>query len=493
MTEKAKRLLPKPSFLLMRFRLHALVLSLVPILVLTYLVTRLDWEGQHIIVTRIQMLTLTACVVIAALLSFIRIHTLLAKFVKLTRKIRGTQLDEIDDKALVEWVTEPGEIGELARSVSEAYSALCETQKQLEKAHGAVNNPLSSVSKAINFCTNFETLTSLTLEKVMDGVQAKGGAIFSYGEQGDGQFRLISSVPQGVLEDREVHSSLDSYLKWMVKEQRLLVLPALEQSQVSRVFSPPLVFAPFLAGGKLLGAICISGNHAERNFSEEEIRLFSKVSVQLAAAFQSFQTAGKHDRTFFEALCALAMATELRVPHLRGHSERVANYAVGVARQLCLDERTTRVIWDASRLHDIGKMGIDPATLEKANSRESGDWDVVSQHPRIAEQMIRPLGTVNDVLDPVRHHHEFLDGSGFPDGIKAGAISQPTRILTVANIYDGLTTDRPDRSAMIGKDAVKLMRQMAKAGKVDAQVVEALAKNVSAPAEQNQVRLKLAN
>jgi len=168
------------------------------------------------------------------------------------------------------------------------------------------------------------------------------------------------------------------------------------------------------------------------------------------------------------------LAVEAKDPYSRGHSERVGRYAEKIAQRLNLPEEAREILRDAARLHDIGKIGIEDKILKKEGKLSLEEKEVIRKHPIIGENILRPLKSFSRLLEPIRHHHEFLDGSGYPDGLKEGQIPLITRILTVADIFDALTTERPYRKALSYQEAKKELKILADEGKIDRKVVEAL-------------------
>jgi putative two-component system response regulator len=115
-------------------------------------------------------------------------------------------------------------------------------------------------------------------------------------------------------------------------------------------------------------------------------------------------------------------------------------------------------------VHDLGKIGIPDHLLQKAGPLSEVEWVLMKTHPLIGERICKPLRSFGLVLPIIRHHHERLDGSGYPDGLKNGAIPLTAQVLTTVDIYDALTTDRPYRAAFSPERAFGIMAEEAKYG-----------------------------
>jgi putative two-component system response regulator len=152
----------------------------------------------------------------------------------------------------------------------------------------------------------------------------------------------------------------------------------------------------------------------------------------------------------------------------------VGDFAVRLGELLEIPEADLETLRDASLLHDIGKIGISDSILHKPGPLSDQEYEIMKRHPVIGENIVKPLKTFSRLLNPIRHHHELLDGSGYPDGLAGEKIPLVTRIMVVSDIFDALTSDRPYRPSMDIEEAMGILRKMSAEGKVDAEVVKAL-------------------
>lgn len=149
-----------------------------------------------------------------------------------------------------------------------------------------------------------------------------------------------------------------------------------------------------------------------------------------------------------EALASLVEVVELRDPYTAGHSRRVAATARLIALKLGLTAEEADLIESAGRVHDIGKVAIDPAVLTKPGRLTEAEWAQMKLHPVYGANVVDRFVAYQDGAALVRHHHEAWDGSGYPDGLAGEAIPLGARILAVADTFDALTSDRPYRDGM---------------------------------------------
>jgi putative two-component system response regulator len=171
-------------------------------------------------------------------------------------------------------------------------------------------------------------------------------------------------------------------------------------------------------------------------------------------------------------ICALALALEAKDAYTRGHSQRVGDLAQSFALHLGIAGQDAERIRVAGLLHDIGKIAVPEALLNKAGPLTRDEFMRVIDHPVIGEEMVRPLMTLTSVLQLIRHHHERYDGRGYPDGLFGNAIPYEVRLLSICDAYDALTSHRAYRPAPLTHEAaIGTLKREAAGGKWDPEMV----------------------
>ena len=160
------------------------------------------------------------------------------------------------------------------------------------------------------------------------------------------------------------------------------------------------------------------------------------------------------------SITALAEALEARDPYTRGHSDAVAEIAVGIARCMGLEEQELDNLRIGGRLHDIGKIGVPDDILLKPGRLTDEEFAVIKRHPTVGAGILAPIPSLAEVLPVVEQHHEHFDGNGYPLGLAGESISLNARITAVADCYDALTSDRPYRQGMSHEEALAIIREL---------------------------------
>jgi putative two-component system response regulator len=160
----------------------------------------------------------------------------------------------------------------------------------------------------------------------------------------------------------------------------------------------------------------------------------------------------------------LGRIIEARDPCTEGHCDRLSDYATTLGRHLQLDQADLDALYRGAFLHDVGKIAIPDRVLLKRGRLTEKEYDLMKQHPAIGDDLCRTVRSFEAVRPIVRHHHERLDGGGYPDGLAGDRIPLLAQIVSVVDVFDALTTDRPYRKALPTATAYRMMRDDARGG-----------------------------
>jgi len=165
------------------------------------------------------------------------------------------------------------------------------------------------------------------------------------------------------------------------------------------------------------------------------------------------EQAKKIRSSFLSAITALAYALEAKDKYTSGHSLRVADFSVAIAKEMGLLQESIEKIKLAGLVHDIGKIGVRESVLNKPGRLTDEELKHIQKHPEIGERILTPIANHEEILQLIRNHHERYDGTGYPDALKDTEIPLFARILAVSDAYEAMTSERPYRKAMSDKAA----------------------------------------
>jgi putative two-component system response regulator len=186
--------------------------------------------------------------------------------------------------------------------------------------------------------------------------------------------------------------------------------------------------------------------------------------------------------SFFNSLKSLVLALEAKDKYTSGHSQRVADIAVKIARKLDMTPEDIERLRFASLVHDIGKIGIKESVINKEGNLTDEEYAYISTHTVIGENILTPVIEDKEILKMVKHHHERYDGRGYPDGLVGQQIPLGARIVAVADMFDAMTSDRPYRKSVSRKIAIEELKRQT-LSQFDPQVVDAFVETMEEAAE----------
>ncbi len=273
-----------------------------------------------------------------------------------------------------------------------------------------------------------------------------------------------------------------AYAKWVMSSARELMVDPCNQTEsetTGKRVDRHALAAPLLGRSSstdtsegVLGVLIVWAHRGERLSSDamDVLRIFSTIT---GAAILNLRLYTNMQKSFLNTLQSLAKGLEARDEYTRGHSDRVTQIACAIAEELDTPPERIDLLRNAALLHDIGKIGVPDAVLGKAGKLTAEEWEVMRRHSTTSGEICKPLGLPEEVLFLITHHHERLDGKGYPAGLTAQELPFLQRILVVSDTFDAMRSRRPYRDAMPEAELVAEFNKCA-GRTLDPTVVEAL-------------------
>ncbi len=337
------------------------------------------------------------------------------------------------------------ELGQLASSINNMTEIL---EQRLAEV-----TLLNQISHESTLSRNLNKVLHLIMDKAVSIQKADAGSIMLVDQDRE---NLVIKVSKNLGDHVRVGTRVpigEGIAGWVAREGRPIVLLDGISSDHDFVHKEKVrnaVSLPILLDNLVVGVLNLSysGSADDRHFSPTELGFLTTLANHAAAAINNAQLFEELHSNYFSTVEALAAAIDAKDPYTHGHSTRVADYALATARQLEMSATDLEVMQTAAYLHDIGKIGIPEPILTKPGKLTEDEYDIIKTHPEISARILAPVDFHGEVISIVRHHHERIDGAGYPDQVLGKSIPLPARILAVADAYDAMTSARPYRPPM---------------------------------------------
>jgi response regulator RpfG family c-di-GMP phosphodiesterase len=220
-----------------------------------------------------------------------------------------------------------------------------------------------------------------------------------------------------------------------------------------------IIAIPLKIRSRVFGILVSIINSESQCFSEKDIYFLNFLLEKASFSIENLALYENIYENLFSTLYAFVETIEARDPYTKQHSASVSGYAMSIARENGCSQEEIAKLDISGNLHDIGKIGIPDSILLKPGKLTNDEFEIIKKHPVIGSNIIGHLGMWTDEQGIIRHHHERFDGTGYPDRLKGKEIPFLARILSVADVYDALTTDRSYRHRMSKKVAAEMIKE----------------------------------
>jgi putative nucleotidyltransferase with HDIG domain len=233
------------------------------------------------------------------------------------------------------------------------------------------------------------------------------------------------------------------------------------------VLAVPLITPTVLLGqergiteAKIIGGL-EAINKIEGVFTEADARILRTMADQAATVFHIANLYADANELFLDTIKSMVAAIDAKDPYTEGHSQRVSEFCVAIARELGMSQEDIHHIRIGSLLHDVGKIGIPDVILSKPERLTPEEFEQMKNHPSVGANIMGQVRMLQTEIPALEQHHERVDGKGYPLGLGQDEISLFGRIVAVADVFDALTSNRPYREAMSAEEALEILNKTA--------------------------------
>lgn len=282
----------------------------------------------------------------------------------------------------------------------------------------------------------------------------------------------VKVLEEAIKEGIESNYELGGLIGKVLQEGRTMLGEAIMSEEEALFSAKSSVLAvPLKFKDSLIGIICLSDKITQEPFSSQDIKRVEAFAFIAAIIIENAKLYTQLQRLFISAVEALSFAIDEKDSYTNGHSKRVTQYALDLAKALDgFSEQKLLILKLSAIMHDVGKIGIPEAILHKKEKLEPFEWEEIKKHPLKGIHIIEPitelkttdyfppsiqtsLEEIKQILPAIRHHHERYDGNGYPDKLCGDIIPLIARIIAVADAYDAMTSDRAYRKGMSNEEA----------------------------------------
>jgi HD-GYP domain-containing protein (c-di-GMP phosphodiesterase class II) len=303
------------------------------------------------------------------------------------------------------------------------------------------------------------SVLDLALEKAEELCRAETSSIWELDqERGELFFRVVRGTVAGEIRDRRVPlgAGIVGSVAASGRPERVRDVSVDSRwggDEGSGFVTKAVLAVPLVARGAVVGVLQLLNPCGRSEFSEDDLRRMQLFAGPLANAIENARLYTLLKRQFVDTVTALADAVAKRDPYTGGHVGRVVAYVMLLATEMGLDADELEQLRLAAILHDIGKIAVPDAVLRKPAPLDGEEIEVMQRHPLDGAEIVNRVHELRPLLAGIRHHHERLDGRGYPDGLCGEEIPRMARIIAVADSFDAITTDRPYRQGLTAEQA----------------------------------------
>ena len=333
---------------------------------------------------------------------------------------------------------------------------------------------LLEAARDLSGLVDFEAVAQTLLDRAVDMASADTGSVMLIDDAGNLRIAAAKGLPDEVVLETRVAQG-DGIAGMVLATRKPLVVEDLTggSDRSRRHGIRTAVSVPIADDQGVVGVLNVGAREFSARFSRSHMDALESLGMIGAVALRNAEASTSSRDLYFDTLKALALALETKDPYSRGTTEKVLNLATELGRRLGLEPRPLQALRVAALLHDVGMAAVGDAAAVGNRPLSTVEWGLLKMHPAIAAEVIASAPTLLDAVPIVYHHHERFGGGGYVSGLAGEDIPCGARILSVADAYTAMTSDRPYRRARTQAEAMSEI-EAESGSQFDPRVVDAL-------------------
>lgn len=402
-----------------------------------------------------------------------RIRTISAGFPVIIITGHPSLTDAIEAMKLgaLDFFTKPVELAQLRRMIEQGFSMRTEAfqnqpllkevyrKTEIERLNFHLNakiaelTKLHTISEALNVFVDNNSLFQQIVKIAAEVTGAQKASLMLYDSENECLvIRTARGLPRTIQHTTRIRlgegvAGTVALKKRPIRTTRYRSHPLQRLPEQGRYATVSFLSVPIFLDDELFGVLNLTDKKDDSDFSRKDEELIMALAQKAAVRIENNALYEGIYTNLLDTLRSLVTTIEAKDIYTRQHSLRVTDLALNIAEMLGCSQEEMEILSFGGILHDIGKIGIRDSILLKPSRLTPDEYNLVKQHPVIGTRIIEPLGLIEEEREIIRHHHERLDGLGYPDGLKGNQISLLARVMGVADAFDAMTSDRPYRVA----------------------------------------------
>ncbi len=321
---------------------------------------------------------------------------------------------------------------------------------------------LKTISR-IHSSLNIEDVLENSLKEIIKLVKAEAGSLWEVDrEKGELFFRALMGKAAPRIKNKKLKLG-EGFAGTVALTKKPLIIKDVKNDKRWKAdfdresfFTTYNLFSfPLLSKGEAIGVIQLLNK--KKGFEKEDFELMSLISGPISIALENAKLYSKIKKIFKETALSLALAIEKRDPYTGGHTKRVFHYSKLIGEKIGLKGEELEELELSAILHDIGKIGIPDSILRKKEPLTEEERKIIEKHPVVGAEIVMGIDGMEKIVKGIKYHHEKWNGTGYPEGLKGEEIPLFARIISIADVLDALTTERPYKKAIGKEEAISYL------------------------------------
>lgn len=326
---------------------------------------------------------------------------------------------------------------------------------------------LARLSNILNSVLDQKTIRQKTMESVVELLKFETGSLYLIDEEKNELYFEVALGENNIGLKKQRLKMGEGVAGWVAEKGKSLLLTdtskdsrwARHIAELSNLKTLNMITVPVKAKNKTIGVLQAINKLEGKKPTGNDLHLLENLSDQVAIALENTRLYEEQKAMFKETAEAIVTAIEKRDPYTGGHTKRVRDYCLALAKRLDSPEIDMEWLELAAILHDTGKIGVDDQVLRKPGLLSDEEFEKMKQHPTYGNDILQHIKQLKRAIPGMKRHHERIDGKGYPEGLTKSDIPLSARIISVADTWDAMTSDRPYRKAMSDQAAIKELKK----------------------------------